>query len=100
MTFAFLVHPRADLRQDLARLAKPLGLVPNMVYDRALRRLPLPAVRFASVGLHGSEIGRLILVPFGARHLLTDRRAGARKVVQAVDLAAASRHEQDPAAIP
>ena len=56
MTFAFLVHPRADLRQDLARLAKPLGLVPNVVYDRALRRLPLPPVRFASVRLNGSEV--------------------------------------------
>lgn len=90
MTFAFLVHPRADLRQDMARLAKPLGLVPTIVYDHALRRLPLAPFRFASVGLNGSEIGRLILVPFGARHLLTDRRTGARKVAQAVDLAAAA----------
>lgn len=89
MTFAFLVHPRADLRQDLARMAKPLGLVPNAVYDHALRRLPLPPRRFAQVTLNGREVGRLILVPFGARHLLTDRRTGARKVAQAVDLAAA-----------
>lgn len=90
MTFAFLVHPRADLRQDMARLARPLGIVPNIVYDHALRRLPLPPLRFASVDLDGREVGRLILVPFGARHLLTDRRAGARKVAQAVDLAAAT----------
>lgn len=89
MTFAFLVHPRADLRQDMARLAKPLGLVPSVVFDHALRRLPLSPLRFASVSLNGSELGRLILVPFGARHLLADRRTGARKVAQAVDLAAA-----------
>jgi fatty aldehyde-generating acyl-ACP reductase len=90
MTFAFLVHPRADLRRDMARLATPLGLVPNVVYDHALRRLPLPPLRFATVELNGREVGRLVLVPFGARHLLTDRRTGARKVAQAVDLAAAT----------
>lgn len=90
MTFAFLVHPRADLRQDMARVAKPLGLVPKAVYDRALRRLPLPPLRFASIELSGRAVGRLILVPFGARHLLTDRRTGARKVAQAIDRAKAS----------
>lgn len=89
MTFAFLVHPRADLRQDMARVAKPLGLVPGVVYDHAMRRLPLSPLRFASAALDGREVGRLILVPFGARHLLADRRTGARKVAQAVDLAAA-----------
>ncbi len=90
MTFAFLVHPRANLRQDMGRLARPLGLVPNTVYDHAMRRLPLPPTGFARVDLNGREIGRLVLVPFGARHLLADRRTGSRKVAQAVDYAVAA----------
>ena len=41
-SFAFLVHPRAHIAQDLARMSKPLGLVPERVYDVALRRLRVP----------------------------------------------------------
>lgn len=74
----------------MARVATPLGLVPNVVYDHALRRLPLSPLRFAEISLNGRQVGRLILVPFGARHLLADRRAGADKVARAVDLAAAT----------
>ena len=89
MSFAFLVHPRADVRQDMARISRPLGLIPNRVYDKALRRLPLPPLSLADVSLDGHRAGRLIVVPFGARHLLTDRKSGARKVTAAVDEAVA-----------
>ena len=54
MTFAFLVHPRVALREDMARIWRPLGVIPNQVYDRALRRLPLPPVTFAQVQLTDS----------------------------------------------
>lgn len=90
MTFAFLVHPRVDLRADMARIWRPLGLLPTAVYDVALRRLPLRPLPFAGVQLGAENRGRLILVPFGAGHLLTDRRTAARKVVQAVDCAVRS----------
>jgi len=87
MTFAFLVHPRVALREDMARIWRPLGVIPNQVYDRALRRLPLPPVTFAQVQLTGQRVGEVIMVPFGAAHLLADRRTGGRKVAEAVDLA-------------
>jgi len=87
MTFAFLVHPRVALREDLARVWRPLGIVPDAVYDHALRRLPIPPVSFAQIRLADRQVGELIMVPFGARHLLSDRRAGAGKVTAAVDRA-------------
>ena len=37
----------------MARIWRPLGVIPNPVYDRALRRLPLPPVTFAQVQLTG-----------------------------------------------
>jgi len=93
MTFAFLVHPRTALRADMARVWRPLGAVPSVVYDQALRRLPLPPLRFAEVRLRGLRVGELILVPFGARHLMVDPRTGSRKVAAAVDRAVASGAE-------
>ena len=69
---------------------RPLGIVPSKVYDHALRRLPLPPLRFAEIRLAEKRVGELILVPFGAAHLLSDRRNGNRKVVAAVDRAVRS----------
>ena len=79
-TFAFTVHPRARLREDLARAWRPLGLVPEAVYDAALRRLPLPPVTMAGVQIGGERVGHVVLVPFGARHLLSDVEGGRRRV--------------------
>ncbi|MHC2998414.1 semialdehyde dehydrogenase [Microbacterium sp. HJ5] len=87
-TFAFTVHPRARLREDLARAWRPLGLVPEAVYDAALRRLPLPPVTMAGVQIGGERVGHVVLVPFGARHLLSDVEGGRRRVRRAVDHAA------------
>ena len=86
-TFAFTVHPRARLSEDLARVWRPLGLVPEGVYDTALRRLPLPPVTMAGVHIGGDRVGHVVLVPFGARHLLSDVTGGRRRVSQAVDRA-------------
>ena len=88
-TFAFTVHPRARLREDLARAWRPLGLVPESVYDAALRRLPLPPITMAGVQIGGERVGHIVLVPFGARHLLSDIEGGRRRVSRAVDRAAA-----------
>lgn len=90
MTFAFLVHPRVALRADMARVWRPLGAVPSKVYDHALRRLPLPPITFAEIRLAQERVGELIMVPFGAAHLLSDRRNGNRKVVAAVNRAVRS----------
>ena len=88
-SFAFTVHPRARLREDLARAWRPLGIVPEAVYDTALRRLPLPPVTMARVQIGGERVGHVILVPFGARHLLADVTGGRRRVHRAVDHAVA-----------
>jgi len=87
--FAFTVHPRARLREDLARVWRPLGLVPEAVYDTALRRLPLPPVTIAGVRIGGDPVGHVVLVPFGARHLLADVEGGRFRVSRAVDRAVA-----------
>lgn len=77
----------------MARVWRPLGLIPDAVYDRALRRLPLPPVGFAQVHLGDRRVGEVLMVPFGAAHLLSDRRAGGQKVAAAVDRAARSGAE-------
>jgi fatty aldehyde-generating acyl-ACP reductase len=84
-TFAFLVHPRARLSEDLARVSRPLGLVPERLYDVALRRLPVPPVTMASVHLAGTHVGHVVLVPFGARHMLAEPSAARTRVGRAVD---------------
>jgi predicted amino acid dehydrogenase len=87
-TLAFLVHPRARLSEDMARMSKPLGLVPERVYDVALRRLPVPPVTMASVHLGGRQVGHIVLVPFGARHMLAQPTEARDRVGRAVDHAA------------
>jgi predicted amino acid dehydrogenase len=82
---AFLVHPRARLAEDLARVAKPLGLVPERLYDVALRRLPVPPVTMGSVNIGGSRLGHVVVVPYGDRHMLTQPTEGRDRVARAVD---------------
>ena len=86
--FAFLVHPRARIAEDLARVWRPLGRVPEGVVERAVRRLPLPPFSMARVHLpdEGPEpVGHVVLVPFGARHLLAQPHEGRARVDRAVD---------------
>jgi predicted amino acid dehydrogenase len=84
-SFAFLVHPRTRLAEDMARVSRPLGLVPERVYDVALRRLPVPPVTMASVHLGGNQVGHVVLVPFGARHMLAHPDEARDRVARAVD---------------
>ena len=88
-SFTFLVHPRTRTGEDLARVWRPLGRVPEKVYDTALRRLPLPPVTIAAVEVGGEQVGHVVLVPFGARHLLQAPAEGRARVARAVDRAVA-----------
>ena len=88
-SFAFLVHPRGQLRGDLARVWTPLGHLPEGLCDSALRRLPVPPVAMARVEIGGQRVGSIVLVPFGARHLLDQPVEGRRRVSRAVDKAVA-----------
>ena len=76
--FSFLVHPRGQLSDDLARVWTPLGRLPEGLCDNALRRLPVPPVVMARVEIGGHRVGSIVLVPFGARHLLDQPSEGRR----------------------
>lgn len=86
--FGFLVHPRTRIAQDLGRAWSPLGRLPEGLVDRAVRTLPLRPFSMAKVHLpaHAEGVlGHVVLVPFGARHLLERPHAGREHVGRAVD---------------
>ena len=91
--FAFLVHPRADVATDMARVWSPLGRIPASAWDWGLRRLPVPPQLLASVRRRDTAPdagpdGWVLVVPVGARQLLgEDRRWAVGKVEQAIDRA-------------
>ncbi len=92
--FAFLVHPRADVGADMARLWRPLGRVPARAWEWGLRNLPVPPIVLGSVHRRDAEAddpaGWIIVVPIGARQLLTeDRRWVLGRIEHAVDRAQA-----------
>ena len=86
--FAFLVHPRARIAEDLARVWRPLGRVPEGWIDSAVRKLPLPSYAMARVHLDSAPVGHVVLVPFGAKHLLSEPHEGRARVGRAIDHAA------------
>jgi predicted amino acid dehydrogenase len=86
--FAFLVHPRDRIAQDLARVWRPLGRVPERLVDTAVRRLPLPPYAMSRVHLDERPVGHVVVVPFGARHLLSQPHEGRARVGRAIDHAA------------
>jgi fatty aldehyde-generating acyl-ACP reductase len=90
-TFAFLVHPRADVSRDLARAWPPLRAVPSRALEWGLRRLPVPPLVLGTVSHRdddASVAGWVVVVPVGARQMLTeDRRWVLGRIEQAVDLA-------------
>lgn len=89
-TFAFLVHPRADIRRDLAGWLPPLGMLPEPVCDWALQMLPLPPLAVGKVRLPDASktAGWIMLVPYSARQMLTLSRAQVtRKISAAIDKA-------------
>lgn len=88
-SFAFTVHPRAELRADAARVWPPLGILPERALDAALRRLPLPALPMAGISIGGERVGTVLCVAYGARHMLADLAGARERVIRAVDQAAA-----------
>ncbi|WP_154792632.1 semialdehyde dehydrogenase [Occultella kanbiaonis] len=87
-SFAFLVHPRTRLAPDLGLIWAPLARVPERYYDLALRRLPLRPFTMAGVQIDDRRVGRIVMVPYGARHLLEAPVEGRARVHRAVDVAA------------
>ena len=89
--FAFLVHPRTDLRADLATVHPVLGALPGAVYERAFRRLPLrPWVQatITTADRPDEPFGEVIVLPLSPRQLLGgDRAFVKRRIDEGVDLA-------------
>src|SRR6476620_9660231 len=86
--FAFLVPPRSRIADDLARIWRPLGHVPEGLVDAAVRKLPLRPYAMSRVDLDREPVGHVVLVPFGAKHLLGLPHEGRARVGQAIDHAA------------
>ncbi|WP_045235214.1 semialdehyde dehydrogenase [Deinococcus pimensis] len=90
--FAFLLHPRDTLRDDLRQLLHPaFGLVPDAVLRGALRRLPIPPLVTGEVRYDDAPsetAGWLVTVPLSASQLLRLPRATVHaRIHQAVDRA-------------
>lgn len=89
-TFAFIVHPRAEVAADMGRRWAPLGAVPDAAWEWAMGRLPLPTIPWGDVRVRatGDVVGHILTVPLGARQMLTSRRAWTiGKIERAVDRA-------------
>ncbi|HEY8575166.1 MAG TPA: polysaccharide biosynthesis protein [Devosia sp.] len=90
--FAFLVHPRNTLREDMGILfGRPFSLVPERVWRSALKHLPVPPMvtgTMSRVDLPGQVTGRIITVPLTPTQLLTLPRTQVQaRIGAAVDLA-------------
>lgn len=82
--FAFLVHPRKSHREDMRKVWRPFGLIPECWLSWLMTWLP-PIVR-GRVSLPGSDeiVGWIIVVPLTGRQFLELPRAFVfKKVLQA-----------------
>lgn len=89
-TFAFLVHPRAEIAPDMARVWRPLGRVPERALQWGMRHLPVPPQPLATVRRRDRDgvAGRVLVVPVGARQMLREnRRWVLGRIEQAIDVA-------------
>ncbi|MBJ6362498.1 saccharopine dehydrogenase NADP-binding domain-containing protein [Paenibacillus sp. GCM10012307] len=71
--FAFLVHPRTRVSEDLSRAWKPFRYIPNRVLDWGLKRLQVPPLHVADVYLRdqmSEPIGWVLAVPLSAKQML------------------------------
>jgi predicted amino acid dehydrogenase len=90
--FAFLVHPRNALREDMGILfGRPFSFVPEAIWRSALKRLPVPPMvtgKMSRVDLPDEVAGRIITVPLTPNQLLTLPRSQVQaRISAAVDLA-------------
>jgi fatty aldehyde-generating acyl-ACP reductase len=90
--FAFLVHPRTEVSEDVGKVWRPLGLLPSSAYEKAFGRFRIPAFSMATASLaHAPDetVGRILFVSLTPRQLLTEPRLAADRITAAVDSAVA-----------
>jgi fatty aldehyde-generating acyl-ACP reductase len=88
--FAFLIHPRTNIAEDLASVHPLLGKVPNDWYEKALAKLPIkPWVQNQIIATDTGEVlGECIVVPLTPAQLLgRDRKLVDLRINQAIELA-------------
>lgn len=87
--FAFLVHLR-DYREDLGTMARPFGWIPNPLYERALRKRPVPPFVWSEVRITAESDepdGYIIMIPYSGKQLLEQKRDMQPVIRQAADFA-------------
>ncbi len=87
--FAFLVHLR-DYREDLGTMARPFGWIPNQLYERLLRKRPLPPFVWSEVRITAESDepdGYIIMIPYSGKQLLEQKRDMLPVIRQAADFA-------------
>ncbi len=84
--FAFLVHPRNEISQDMARVVKPLGLIPNELWSLALKHLPIPGFNLGNTRLQGSDeiAGFTLILPITPNQLLEPSTRARRHAQQVI----------------
>lgn len=87
--FAFLVHLR-DYREDLGTMARPFGWIPNQLYERTLRKRPLPSFIWSEVRIMAESVepdGFIVMIPYSGKQLLEQKRDMLPVIRQAADFA-------------
>ncbi|PNY83070.1 semialdehyde dehydrogenase [Deinococcus koreensis] len=85
-----MVHPRTDVARDLGGVCRPLGLIPNPVYEGLMRRVSLPSVVTGVLRYEDNPerpAGWLITVPLTPRQLLAGGPRVQGTIGRAVDRA-------------
>ncbi len=89
--FAFIMHPRYDVRADMGDWLAPFFAVPNWAWPVAFNRLPVPPMITGKVFFPGQPqdpAGYLITLPFTPAQMLTLPRSRIQaKLENAVDMA-------------
>ncbi len=89
--FAFIMHPRYDVRADMGDWLPPFSLVPNWAWPVAFDRLPVPPMTTGKVFFPDQPretAGLLITLPFTPAQMLTLPRSRIQaKLEDAVDMA-------------
>lgn len=82
--FAFLIHPRESVQEDMARVFWPLGMVPECLLTWGMKHFP-PIVR-GEVTLLGSDkiMGWIIVVPLASSQFYSSPRRAQKMVLRAV----------------
>lgn len=89
--FAFIMHPRNDVRADMGDWLAPFYLVPNWAWPVAFDKIPAPPMITGKIYFPDQArepAGHLITLPFTPAQMLTLPRSRVQaKLEEAVDLA-------------